>query len=130
MRETRSLCSSIISLHITIQELNKKVRLVLMNNKFDCLTIIHQPNCKGKNEVRCKQEFTSLRDFDVIILQLPHWPEVPNPQLSPLSVSDVSCSWLSLPSSAASSHLHQPRCSPMVCGKRQPRPYTGDCHYR
>jgi hypothetical protein len=39
-----------------------------------------------------------------------------------------ACSWLSLPSSSASSRWHQPRCSPTVCGTDPPHLSSSGYH--
>lgn len=129
MREMRRPCSSIISLSITIQQLIKKIRLFLKNNKLIAYQIIHPPTklSRGKidGQMRTGVNLPLHRNgptsgelperfFNIIILQLLHWPDVPLPHFSLLLVSYVSCSWLSWLSSGASSHLHQPRCSLMV----------------
>ena len=40
-----------------------------------------------------------------------------------------ACSWLSLPSSSASSQWHQPRCSPTVCGTDRPHLSSSGYHH-
>jgi hypothetical protein len=52
------LLYNLISHHNTTTEQEGEARL--NEQQIDCLTIIRQPNSKGKNEVRCKQEFTYL----------------------------------------------------------------------
>ena len=51
MREMRRPCSSIISLSITIQQLIKKIRLFLKNNKLIAYQIIHPPTKLSRGKI-------------------------------------------------------------------------------